>query len=72
MFLRLIQTMYRNAVVSYNPTIASVAAAPELNELEKARQACNAATAAAMGSREPRVLKERRELCEVYAGMRVE
>lgn len=71
MFSRLIKTMYSNTAVSHNPTIASVAA-PKLNELEKARQACNAPNAAAMGSREPRVLKERRELCEVYAGMRAE
>lgn len=66
------QTMYCNAAIAYTPTIASVSAAPEQTELELARQACNAATAAAMGNREPGVLRERRELCEVYEGLKAE
>lgn len=64
------QMMYCNASVSFKPTIARVSAGPAMNELEKARRACNAATAAAMGSRDPRVLKERKELCKVYSGLK--
>ena len=60
------RAMYCNASVSFRPTIARVSAATEESELAKARQACNAATVAAMGSREPRVLRQKRELCEDY------
>ncbi|MDK8463432.1 hypothetical protein [Marinobacter sp. SS13-12] len=60
------RTMYCNASMSFKPTIASVSAALVGTEFEKARQTCNAATVAAMGSREPRVLRDKREKCGVY------
>ncbi|MGP4845611.1 hypothetical protein ACTXGQ_15845 [Marinobacter sp. 1Y8] len=52
------RTMYCNASMTFKPTIASVSVASEESELQKARQACNAATVAAMGSRELGVLGE--------------
>ncbi len=65
------RTMYCNASLSFRPVIASVNPGTGVtSELEKARQACNAATVAAMGSREPKVLREKRELCEVYSGLK--
>lgn len=65
------RTMYCNASVSFKPTIASVSPGTDgTSELEKARQACNAATVAAMGNMEPKVLKEKRELCGVYSGLK--
>lgn len=64
------RTMYCNASVSFRPTIATVGGETDVSELEKARQACNAATVAAMGSREPGVLREKRESCEVYSAQK--
>ncbi|BES70019.1 hypothetical protein RE428_10370 [Marinobacter nanhaiticus D15-8W] len=65
------RTMYCNASVSFRPTIARVSAGTEETELAKARQACNAATVAAMGSREPGILREKRELCWVYESLKL-
>lgn len=65
-----LRAMYCNASMSFKPTIASVGSATDTNELESARQACNAATVAAMGSREPSVLKKKKNLCEAYGAMK--
>lgn len=65
-----IRNMYCNAAVSFRPTIANVSPASEKTELEKARQNCNAATVAAMGSRDPKLLLKKKELCDVYREMK--
>lgn len=61
-----IQNMYCNAAVSFKPTVANIGSAPTLSGLEEARQACNAATVAAMGNSDPRLARERDKACEVY------
>ncbi|HTN33537.1 MAG TPA: hypothetical protein VL091_05990, partial [Marinobacter sp.] len=58
--------MYCNAAVSFKPTVANVSAAQELPDVEKARQACNAATVAAMGSGDDRLARDRDRQCESY------
>ena len=58
-----IKNMYCNAAVSYKPTIASIGAAEEKTEDEKARAACNLAIAAALGSRDSEVIAERDRVC---------
>ncbi|WP_323753551.1 hypothetical protein [Marinobacter sp.] len=65
-----LRAMYCNASMSFKPTIASVGSATETNELDSARQACNAATVAAMGSRESALLRKKKELCEAYGAMK--
>lgn len=61
-----VQNMYCNAAVSFKPTVANVSAAQELPDVEKARQACNAATVAAMGSGDDRLARDRDRQCESY------
>lgn len=61
-----IQNMYCNAAVSFKPTVANIGSAPTLSGLEEARQACSAATVAAMGNSDPRLARERDKACEVY------
>ena len=65
-----LRTMYCNASIAFKPTIARVDAASEKTELELARQECNAATVAAMGSRDPKVIRKKKELCEAYQEMK--
>lgn len=65
-----LRRMYYNALMSFNPMIASVGAVSEKNGLESARQACNAAIMAALGSREPMAIRENSDLCEVYWRMK--
>ena len=65
-----LKNMYCNASIAFKPTIARVGAAQEKTELELARQECNAATVAAMGSREPKVLRTKKKLCEAYQEMK--
>jgi hypothetical protein len=55
--------MYCNAVVSYEATIAWIGEAEEGAEDEEAKAACNLATAAALGSRDPVVIAERDRVC---------
>lgn len=61
-----IQNMYCNAAMSFQPTVANIGSAKTLSGLEEARQACNAATVAAMGNSDPRLARERDKACEVY------
>lgn len=61
-----IQNMYCNAAVSFKPTVAKIGSAQALSGWEEARQACNAATVAAMGNSDPRITRERDQACEVY------
>lgn len=61
-----IQNMYCNAAVSFKPTVANIGAATTLSGLEEARQACNAATVAAMGNSDPKLARERDKACEVH------
>ena len=65
-----LRNMYCNASMSFKPTVARVGVASGSTELESARQACNAATVAAMGSREPRVIREKQTLCGVYEAIK--
>ena len=57
------KNMYCNAAVSYEATIAWIGGADEETEDEKAKAACNLAIAAALGSRDPRVIAERDGVC---------
>ena len=57
------KNMYCNAAVSYQETIARIGEAEELSETAKARAECNLAIAAALGSRDPAVLRERDRVC---------
>ena len=50
------KTMYCNAAVSYQPTVARIGKASEETEDERARAACNLAIAGALGSRDPVVV----------------
>ena len=67
-----IQNMYCNAAVSFKPTVANIGSAPTLSGLEEARQACNAATVAAMGNSDPMLARERDTTCEVYRELKVQ
>lgn len=61
-----VQNMYCNAAVSFKPTVAKIGSAQSLSEVEEARQACNAATVAAMGNSDPRLARERENACSAY------
>lgn len=65
-----IQNMYCNAALSFKPTVATVGSAQALSDMDEARQACNAATVAAMGNSDPRLAHERNRNCGVYQSMR--
>ena len=58
------RNMYCNAAVSYRETVARVGVAQEPTKAEEARAACSAAVVRAMGSRDVRVIAERRRVCE--------
>lgn len=57
------QNMYCNAANSFRPTEASIMLADEPGEFEQARQRCNIATAAALGSPDHKLIEEREEAC---------
>ncbi|UTA46941.1 hypothetical protein L1F30_12295 [Simiduia sp. 21SJ11W-1] len=63
------KNMYCNAAVSYKPVIADLGPAAEKSNLAKAKAQCSAATVAAMGSTEARLIRERDAVCGVYRGM---
>ncbi|SHK28386.1 hypothetical protein SAMN05216369_1346 [Marinobacter antarcticus] len=60
------QNMYCNAAVSFKPTVADLGSAQSLSGLEEARQACNAATVAAMGNSDLVLAREREQACATY------
>jgi hypothetical protein len=64
------QNMYCNAANSFRPTEASIMRADEPGEFEQARQRCNIATAAALGSSDRTLIKERDEACEALKVLR--
>ena len=64
------RTMYCNAANMFQPTEASITAAEELDEFTQARQHCNIATAAALGSHDQKLINEREEACEAFEAMR--
>lgn len=63
-----VQNMYCNAAVSFKPTVAKIDSAQSLSGVEEARQACNAATVAAMGNSDPWLARERDKACSSYRG----
>lgn len=65
-----LRNMYCNAAVSYKPTIANIAAAADHSDLQQARQRCNAATVAAMGSSDFELRQQRDQLCKHYQDLR--
>lgn len=65
------RNMYCNAAISFRPTIADVSAAEPLSPLELARQACNAATAAGLGSTDPALIAEREGACAEYENLKM-
>ncbi len=67
-----VQNMYCNAAVSHKPTVAKVSSARALTDLEENRQACNAATVAAMGNSDPRLARERDKTCDAYRSMKID
>lgn len=64
------RNMYCNAAVSFKPTIASISRSDELSEVESARRQCNLATAAALGSSDPKLVGERKRACDEYESIR--
>jgi hypothetical protein len=62
-----LQNMYCNAAVSFKPTVANLGSAQAMTHKEEARQACNAATVAAMGNSDPRLARERVKACDAYS-----
>jgi hypothetical protein len=70
------RTMYCNAAVTFRPTLASISAAGETDALADARQRCNTATAAALGSGDSRLVAKREkaysELTELRAAQGLE
>jgi len=66
------RTMYCNAAVAFRPTQASISAAGQTDALADARRRCNTATAAALGSRDARLIAEREKACSDFAELREE
>jgi hypothetical protein len=65
-YLRL-KEMYCSTASAFQPTIASIDwSGAEDSELSLAKQACSTATAAAIGTRDPRILKKRDIACTRY------
>ena len=64
------KNMYCNAAVSYKPTIATISADSPASELLQAKQKCNAATIAAMGSSDPAAIGYRDRICQNYNEMK--
>ena len=64
------RTMYCNAAVAFRPTLASISAAGESDALADARRRCNTATAAALGSSDPRRIAEREKACSELSELR--
>jgi hypothetical protein len=64
------RNMYCNAANSFRPTEASIMLADEPGEFEQARQRCNIATAAALGSSDRKLIEERDEACEALKVLR--
>lgn len=64
------RNMYCNAAVSYKPTIAKISSAQAAPAANQARQRCNAATVAAMGSQDPELIHQRDQLCAAYRAQR--
>jgi len=67
-----IRNMYCNAAVSFKPTVARIDSATALSEVQEARQACSAATVAAMGNSDPRVARERDKACAHYRKLKAQ
>ena len=62
-----LKDMYCTAADYYEPTIATIDWSYEKEtRLSAAKRECSAATAAAIGSRDPRILSEREVKCRVY------
>lgn len=62
-----LKNMYCSAAVEFKPTVASVSEAPEtVDELAAKREACNLATAEAMGSTDAVLIKKRDTACAAY------
>lgn len=52
------RNMYCNVANTFQPTEASITAAEEVDEITQARQRCNLATAAALGSYDQKLINE--------------
>jgi hypothetical protein len=61
------RNMYCNAAVSFRPTQASISAAEQSDELARARQRCNVAISAALGSGDRKAIAERDKACAELA-----
>lgn len=61
-----IKSMYCNAAISFEPTIATISSATDESPRTAAKQKCNVAVAYAIGSEDPKVLAERNRACAEY------
>ena len=61
-----IKNMYCNAALSYEPTIADVQWSETRNELAVARRECNTAMAVALGSKDNKLINDRKMKCSKY------
>lgn len=65
-----VRNMYCNAAVSFKPVVAKISASANKSDLNLAKSACNAATIAAMGSGDPKSVRERDVVCGKYHDLR--
>jgi hypothetical protein len=64
------RNMYCNAAVTFKPVVAKISASGNKSDVSLARSACNAATIAAMGNRDPKSVRERDAACGNYQALK--